>query len=186
MSEELKGKRIILGITGGIAAYRSLELVRLIVKSGGEVRCILTQNALEFVTRLSVEALSGNASNIEMFAGRDKSQIDHIELAKWGDVFVVAPATANTIGKMANGIADDLLSTVYMALHEKCRVVVAPAMNTRMWLHPAMQRNLGVLGEDLGERFTLVRPQERLLACGDWGVGAMAEPQEIWEVLKGV
>lgn len=179
----LTGKRVLIGITGGIAAYRTLEFVRGVVKSGGEVQVILTEHALEFVTRVTVEALSGNPAHTELFAHRGEPGIDHIELAKWADVLVVAPATANIIGKMAHGIADDLLSTVYFALCTKCKVVVAPAMNTRMWEHPATQRNMQTLRADLSARLTEVGPQAKLLACGDWGMGAMAEPETILDAV---
>lgn len=181
---DLKGRHILVGITGGIAAYRTLEVIRGIVKAGGEVRVIATRHALEFVTRISIEALSGNPLSDDLFGTRSQSSIDHIDLAKWGDTLLVAPATANILGKMANGIADDLLSTVYLALTDSCRVVVAPAMNTQMWKHPAMARNLGILKGDLGQRLEVVGPVSKLLACGDWGMGAMAEPDAILEALK--
>ncbi len=181
----LRGKRVLVGITGGIAAYRTLEVIRGVVKAGGEVRVILTQHALQFVTPVSVEALSGNPVYTDLFATRSQSGIDHIELAKWADVMLIAPATANIIGKLANGIADDLLSTVYMALRSECGVCLAPAMNTQMWQHPAMVRNMGVLRGDLGARLVEVGPVAKLLACGDWGMGAMAEPESILASLSG-
>jgi len=177
-------RRVLLGITGGIAAYRSLEIARLVVRNGGEVRAVLTSHALEFVTRTSVEALTGNPAYCEMFALRNEPSMAHIELATWPDVVVVAPATANIIGKMAGGICDDLLTTTLMALSPHLPVVLAPAMNTRMWNHPALARNLETLRGDYGGRLTVVSPQEKLLACGEWGMGAMAEPETIWEVAR--
>ncbi len=176
-----RGGRVLLGITGGIAAYRSLEIARLVVRSGGEVRVVLTSHALEFVTRLSVETLSGNPAYCEMFGGRSEPSMAHIELSTWPDVVVVAPATANIIGKMAAGICDDLLTTTLMALSPHIPIVLAPAMNTRMWNHPALARNLEILARDLGPRLTVVSPQQKLLACGEWGMGAMAEPETIWK-----
>lgn len=171
--------KILVGITGGIAAYKTLDVIRLLVREGNEVRTVLTRNATEFVTPLSVEILSLHPAAIEMFGRRDGEAIEHIELGVWADVAVVAPATANFLGKMANGIADDLLSTTLLALQRGTPLVVAPAMNTRMWQHPAVQRNLATLASDLGESFHLMAPQEKLLACGEWGMGAMAEPNEI-------
>lgn len=180
---DMNGRRILVGITGGIAAYRTLEVIRGVVKAGGEVRVIATHHALQFVTRVSLEALSGNPLNDDLFGTRSRSSIDHIELAKWADTLVIAPATANILGKMAQGIADDLLSTVYLALPEPCRVVLAPAMNTQMWQHPATVRNLETIRGDLGQRLVQVGPVSKLLACGDWGMGAMAEPESILDAL---
>lgn len=171
--------KILVGITGGIAAYKTLEVIRLLVKAGHEVRTVLTANATQFVTPLSVETLSLNPVAVGMFGERDRDAIEHIELSLWADVAAVAPATANFIGKMANGIADDLLSTTLLALRSGTPVVLAPAMNTRMWEHPAVRRNLLALQDDLGPRLQLLPPQEKLLACGEWGVGAMADPTEI-------
>lgn len=184
--EHMKGKRVLVGITGGIAAYRTLEVIRGVVKAGGEVKVILTEHALEFVTRVTVEALSGNRAYCGLFEPREQSGIDHIELARWADALVIAPATANILGKMANGIADDLLSTAYLALRPESAVVVAPAMNTRMWNHPAVVRNLRTVASDLGERLRIVGPQSKLLACGEWGMGAMSEPDEILGAVEQV
>ena len=178
-----KQRKILLGISGGIAAYRSLELIRLLVKGGHLVRVVMTPNAGHFVTPLSVETLSGAPVSMEMFGRRGEAAIEHIDLATWPDVTVVAPATANILGKFANGIADDLLSTTLCALRQDIPVCIAPAMNTRMWTNPAVQRNLSLLRSDLGRRLTVVDPVEKLLACGEWGVGAMAEPTTIFETI---
>jgi phosphopantothenoylcysteine synthetase/decarboxylase len=121
-----------------------------------------------------------------MFDVRATDAIDHIELGIWADVAAVAPVTANFLGKMANGIADDLLTTTLLALQPGTPLVVAPAMNTRMWNHPAVQRNLQTIQQDLGDNFHLVSPQEKLLACGEWGLGAMAEPGEIAAVITSL
>lgn len=180
----LEGRTVLVGITGGIAAYRALELIRLVVKGCGQVKTILTANATRFVTPLSVEALSGNRAAVEPFSRRDDAAIEHIELGLWADAVVVAPATANMIAKMANGIADDLLSTTMLALPGETPVVLAPAMNTRMWDHPATIRNLATLSSDLGKRLCVVAPQARLLACGEEGVGAMAEPVDILAAIE--
>jgi phosphopantothenoylcysteine decarboxylase / phosphopantothenate---cysteine ligase len=178
--------KIIIGITGGIAAYKTLDVIRLLVKQDHEVRTILTRNATEFVTPLSVETLSLHPAAVEMFGARAADAIEHIELGIWADVAAVAPATANFLGKMANGIADDLLTTTLLALQPGTPLVLAPAMNTRMWNHPAVQRNLQTVRQDLGDNLHLVAPQEKLLACGEWGVGAMAEPAEIAELITSL
>ena len=181
----MKGAKVLLAVTGGIAAYKSLEVIRLLVKQGVEVRTILTHSGSKFVTPLSLETLSENPVAIKMFGTRNQQKIEHIELGLWADVAVVAPATANFLGKLANGIADDLLSTVMLALSPDCSLIIAPAMNTRMWNHPAVQRNLATVRADLGPRLTIAGPQEKLLACGEWGLGAMADPQVIINAISG-
>lgn len=164
--------RIIVGITGGIAAYKAPELVRLLKKAGHEVRCAATEHALEFVTRVTLETVSGNALYTDLFAS---GRTEHISLKDWGEMLVVAPATANIIGKVANGIADDALSTLLLAFSGK-PVIMAPAMNCEMWAHPAVQRNIATL-KSWGIR--TVGPEEGELACGVSGVGRMAEPEQI-------
>lgn len=164
---------LLLGVTGGIAAYRAAELVSLAVKRGHAVRVILTANGARFVGAVTFEALSGHKVMVDTFA----DALDHIAWAKWAEVAVVAPASANVLGKLACGLADDALSTTLMALPRGRRVVLAPAMNTEMWLNPVVVRNLRWLDE-LG-RFTVVAPAEKRLACGDVGPGGLAEPAEI-------
>jgi len=171
--------KVLIGITGGIAAYKTLEVVRLLVKSGVEVRTVLTENGARFVTPLSLETLSGHPVATDMFCPRRESSIEHVELGLWPDAVAIAPATANFLGKWAGGIADDLLSTVMLALRPGVPIVLAAAMNTRMWNHPAVQRNLQVLRSDHGPHLREVGPQEKLLACGELGMGAMAEPADI-------
>jgi len=164
---------VLLGVTGGIAAYRAAELVSLAVKRGHTVRVILTANGARFVGAVTFEALSGHKVMVDTFA----DALDHVAWAKWAEVAVVAPASANVLGKLACGLADDALSTTLMALPRGRRVVLAPAMNTEMWLNPVVVRNLRWLDE-LG-RFTVVAPAEKRLACGDVGPGGLAEPAEI-------
>ena len=166
--------RIIVGITGGIAAYKAPELVRLLKKAGHEVRCAVTQHALEFVTRTTLETVSAAPLYHDLFEGNGHST-EHISLKEWGELLVVAPATANIIGKVANGIADDALSTLLLAMPTE-RVVLAPAMNSQMWSHPAVQHNLQTLK---GWGIHTVGPAEGELACGSSGVGRMSEPEEI-------
>lgn len=175
--------KVLMGISGGIAASKALDIARLVVKSGGEVRVVLTPHALEFVTLTTVEALTGHEAYWELFPRRRDQSIAHIELAKWPDVLLLAPATANLIGKIANGICDDLLTTTVCALGSRVPLVLAPAMNTQMWLNPAVQRNVAALARDYSGRFHQVGPVEKLLACGDSGIGGMASPEDIYSVL---
>ncbi len=179
--------RILLGVSGGIAAYKACEMVSLAVKAGHEVRVVLTANATRFVGPLSFEALSGNPVLLDTFAGAplpgSTSAIDHISWAKWAQVAIVAPLSANTLGKLACGLADDALTTVLMALPAGVPVVLAPAMNTAMWEHPVVRRNLGWL-EALG-RYQVLPPTSKRLACGDTGPGALPEPADLLAAVTG-
>ena len=170
----LAGKRILLIIGGGIAAYKALELVRLIQKAGGSVTPVLTRAGSEFVTPLSVGALAKSKVHEALFDLTSEAEMGHIELSRSADLLVVAPATADLLAKMAGGRADDLASTLLLATDK--RVLVAPAMNVRMWTHPATQRNLGVLRSD---GVMMVGPDEGEMACGEYGPGRMAEPAVI-------
>jgi phosphopantothenoylcysteine decarboxylase/phosphopantothenate--cysteine ligase len=169
--------RIVLGVTGGIAAFRACDVVSQLRKAGHEVRVVMTEGARRFVTPLTFEALSGNPVAQEMWESSSDARIEHISLAQWPDVLAVAPATANVIGKIANGIADDMLTTVVMATLPETPIVIAPAMNTKMWQNPIMQRNVAYL-KSLG-RYHFVDPRVSLLACGDYGEGALALPEAI-------
>jgi phosphopantothenoylcysteine decarboxylase/phosphopantothenate--cysteine ligase len=166
----IDAKRILLVITGGIAAYKSLDLIRRLKDRGCDVRCILTENAKNFVTPLSVATLSGNRVFQDLFSLTDELEIGHITLARECDLVVVAPATANMLAKMALGLADDLASTALLACDRP--ILVAPAMNTRMWTHPATQANLQTL-KDRGVHF--VGPESGFLAEGETGIGRMSE-----------
>lgn len=170
----LDGKQVLLIITGGIAAYKSLDLIRRLRELGATVRCVLTEAGREFVTPLSVAALSESNVYIDLFSLTDEAEMGHIRLSREADLVVVAPATANTIAKMAAGIADNLASTALLATDRQ--ILLAPAMNVVMWQHPATQRNLAVLRER-GVR--TVGPAEGDLACGEVGAGRMSEPSEI-------
>jgi phosphopantothenoylcysteine decarboxylase/phosphopantothenate--cysteine ligase len=170
----LSGKRVLLVIGGGIAAYKSLDLVRRLRERGARVRAAMTPAAGHFVTPLSVASLTGDTLHTELFSLTDEAAMGHIELSRDADLVVVAPATADLLGKMANGLADDLASTLLLATDK--RVLVAPAMNLRMWLHPAVQRNCATLRRD-GVLF--VGPNDGDMACGEYGPGRMAEPLEI-------
>ncbi|WP_366940019.1 bifunctional phosphopantothenoylcysteine decarboxylase/phosphopantothenate--cysteine ligase CoaBC [uncultured Gilliamella sp.] len=172
----LSGKNILLGITGGIAAYKCPDLVRHLKKSGAQVRVVLTESASHFVAPMTLQAVSGNAVSKELFDPTAELSMSHIELAKWADLVLIAPATANIIAKMANGIADDLLSTICLATPAK--IVIAPAMNQQMYKAAATQQNLATLES----RNTLVLgPDDGFQACGDIGPGRMVEPTTIVE-----
>ncbi|THB75174.1 MAG: bifunctional phosphopantothenoylcysteine decarboxylase/phosphopantothenate--cysteine ligase CoaBC [Gammaproteobacteria bacterium] len=173
--DELNGKKILLGISGGIAAYKSIELIRRLNDSGAEVRVVMTKSATEFVTPLTFEAISGNPVHVEMFGPRIKSAIEHVELARWADLIVIAPATANVIAKLTHGIADDLLTTVCLALTD-IDLAVAPAMNLGMWKNPATQENIASLS---GRGIKIWGPAEGFQACGEIGSGRMIEAAEL-------
>ncbi|WP_421692987.1 bifunctional phosphopantothenoylcysteine decarboxylase/phosphopantothenate--cysteine ligase CoaBC [Aestuariivirga sp.] len=170
----LAGKSVLLIIGGGIAAYKIHELIRLLKTRGARTRIILTKAAEEFVTPLSLAGLSGEKVYTHLFSLTDEVEMGHIQLSRAADLLVVAPATADLIAKMANGLADDLASTALLATDK--RVLVAPAMNVRMWRHAATQRNIEVLKRD---GVTLVGPNEGEMACGEFGPGRMSEPNEI-------
>ena len=171
----LSGKHIVVGISGGIAAYKIPQLIRLLTKAGAEVRVCATRNALEFVGEVTLRTLSNAPVYSEVFAPENNRATEHISLHDWADLTIVAPATANIIGKMANGIADDALSTMLLAMNKP--IVVAPSMNTNMFLHPAVRRNIDTIG--LWDNVTVMGSPEGLLACGDSGAGRMAEPEDI-------
>lgn len=177
----LAGKTIALGVTGGIAAYKSAELVRLLVKEGAIVRVIMTKNAQEFITPLTLQTLSGNPVATDTFDLTQESEIGHIRLADTADVLLIAPATADIIAKLAHGIADDLLSTVLLAT--KAKVLIAPAMNVHMYAHPIVQENMRKL---LGLGYGFVEPAEGFLACGYEGKGRLANPEDIVEEARAV
>ena len=170
----LSGKRILLVIGGGVAAFKSLDLIRRLRERGATVTPVLTQAAEQFVTPLSASALAAEKVYRDLFDLTDEAEMGHIELSRSADLVVVAPATADLLGKMSNGLANDLASTLLMATDK--RVLVAPAMNVRMWLSPANQRNVAALRDD-GVLFA--GPTEGDMACGEFGPGRMAEPLEI-------
>lgn len=175
----LTGKKIVVGVTGGIAAYKACELVSRLKKRGAQVRVVLTEHACQFVQPLTFETLSGNPAYTDSFDR--KYEIGHVALAKWADLLLIAPATADCMAKMACGIADDLLSTTCLAV--RCPVLVAPAMNSAMWRNPATQANLELL-RSRGLRF--VGPEAGRLACGDDDVGRMSEPEQIVKAVEAI
>lgn len=175
----LTGKTVVLGVTGGIAVYKSADLVSRLRKENANVEVIMTDGAKEFVTPMTFQTMSNNVVHHKMFSEITSYDVEHISLAKKADIIVIAPATANTIGKIANGIADNLLTTVVMA--SKAKVLIAPAMNTVMYQNHMTQENMNKL-KGLGYEF--INPESGLLACGDVGEGKMAEPVDIVEYIK--
>ncbi len=171
-------KRVLLIVGGGIAAYKALELTRLLKKTGLGVRAVLTRAGEKFVTPMSLAALTGEPVRTDLFDLGAEAEMGHIELSRWADLVVVAPATADLMAKAANGLADDLASTALLATDKP--VLAAPAMNVRMWKHPAVVRNVQRLAED-GWRF--VGPDEGEMACGEFGPGRLAEPDQIFEAV---
>jgi phosphopantothenoylcysteine decarboxylase / phosphopantothenate---cysteine ligase len=175
----LSGKRVLLIISGGIAAFKAAELIRLLRRVGCGVTCVLTGNGARFVTPLTLQALSEAKVYTDLFSLTDENEMGHIQLSRAADLLVVAPATANILAKMAAGLADDLASTVLLATDKP--VLVAPAMNVRMWLHPATQANMGALkGRGVG----CIGPNEGAMACNEFGPGRMAEPHEILTAIE--
>ncbi len=176
---KLNGLKVVLGVAGGVAAYKAIDLASKLTAAGAQVRTVMTENALRLVCAKSFEAVTGEPVYTSMWEEAQEYKIGHIGLTDWADVVVVAPATANIIGKFAGGICDDLLSTVLCACWEK-PIAFAPAMNEKMWTNPAVQENIKFL-ERMGAE--LVGPGRGRLACGTEGVGRMAEPQEILEAV---
>ena len=177
--KNLNGKKILLIICGGIAAYKSLEVIRLLKKNGSSVKTILTNNAKNFITPLSVASLSQEKVYTDLFNSDNESEMDHISLSRWADLILIAPATANTISKISFGLSDDLASTVVFASDKK--IFIAPAMNVRMWEHQSNKNNLKKL-IDFGHE--IIGPEVGEMACGEYGMGKMSEPETIINYIK--
>ena len=175
----LHGKSVLLIISGGIAAYKSLELIRLLRKNGLTVRCILTDGGAKFITPLSVAALTENKVFTALFSLTDEAEMGHISLSRETDLLLVAPASANILAKMAQGLANDLASTVLLATDKP--VMIAPAMNVRMWQHEATQNNISILSQ---RGVLIVGPDEGDMACGEFGPGRLADTEEILRNVK--
>ncbi len=178
----LKGKHILVGISGGIAAYKIPELIRLLVKAGAEVRVATTKNALEFVTELTLQTVSGSRVYSDVFAAINEHSTEHISLPDWCDAMIVAPATANVIGKMAAGIADDALTTTICSCTARKPIVVAPAMNDKMWESPATRHAIETIKS--WNSVTVIEPACGPLACGTEGKGRMPEVEVLQEALE--
>jgi len=175
----LNNKKILLIICGGIAAYKSLELIRLLKKSGVIIKTILTKNGAEFVTPLSITSLSQSKVYQDLFNLENEAEMDHISLSRWADLILIAPATANTISKLANGNSDDLASTVALASNKK--IFIAPSMNVRMWDHQSTKQNIAKLKT---YNYELIGPEIGDMACGEYGEGKMTEPKDIIKQIK--
>lgn len=175
----MEGKHIVIGITGGIAAYKTMFLIRLFKSNGYEVRVVATRNALQFVTPLTIETLSQNKLYSELFDPTEHRDVQHISMADWADCVVVAPATANIIGKYACGIADDALSTMLLACQKP--IFIAPAMNDKMFAEPTVQHNIELLRQ---KGCHIIEPQSGFLACGSTGTGRMEEPENIFTIIN--
>ncbi|MFT4413510.1 bifunctional phosphopantothenoylcysteine decarboxylase/phosphopantothenate--cysteine ligase CoaBC [Fredinandcohnia humi] len=172
-------KKILLCVSGGIAVYKAVALTSKLTQSGAEVKVLMSESAMKFVTPLSFQALSKNEVYYDTFDEKDPSVIAHIDLADWADLIIVAPATANMIGKLANGIADNMITTTLLAA--TVPVWIAPAMNVHMYDHPAVRRNIAVLA---GDGYKFIEPSEGYLACGYVGKGRLEEPEQIVELVK--
>ena len=176
---ELKNKKILIIIGGGIAAYKSLDLIRLLRKNGSEIKTILTKSGKEFVTPLSLTTLTKSKTYENIFDKDSEAEIDHIALSRWADIIIVIPTTANFMSKLSIGKAEDLATTVLLASNKD--VLLVTAMNVRMWLHKATQTNLKAL-EDFGYLF--IGPEKGEMACGEFGEGKMSSPRQIFSYLK--
>jgi len=186
--------KILLGVTGSIAAYKACDIISGLKANGHDVKVIMTESAKQFITEMSLASISGNVVTTTMW-NELNGKIDHIDLAKWADAFVIAPATANIIAKIANGICDDVLSTIACVIEGKSiPKFIAPAMNTSMWESPRTQRNLLSLQQYNNKeiihkhlyikRYNVIAPDEGLLACGDTGEGKLANPRKIVEAIE--
>ena len=177
---ELKGRKLVLGVTGGVAAYKAAELVRLLGKAGADVHVVLTEGGARFVTAVTFQALSGNRVWSDLWDPRMDNNMAHIDLTRDADAILIAPASADVMAKLTHGLADDLLTTLCLA--RDCPLLVAPAMNRQMWEHPATQRNVAQLRAD---GVTLFGPAAGEQACGEVGLGRMLEPEELCEAVIG-
>ena len=175
---KLENKKILLVICGGIAAYKSLELIRLFKKMGASVKTVLTKNAQKFVTPLSITSLSQDKVYYDLFSYQNEAEMDHISLSRWADLILIAPITANTISKLSYGLADDLATTLILASNKK--VFLAPAMNVRMWKHPSNKKNVNKL---LDYGYIFIGPEIGDMACGEYGEGKMTEPENIINII---
>jgi len=177
--ERLKNKNIIFGVTGSIAAYKAPYILRLLMKDGARVKVVMTSNAQRFIGKLTFETLSKNPVYSDMFGNSKVTCPEHISLADWGDLLLIAPATADIVSKIVCGICDDLLSTVALTMANS--VIVVPAMNSRMWLNPIVKKNISSLKK---QGYGIAGPAEGNLACGDSGSGRMAEPDKVIAAVK--
>lgn len=175
----LQNLRIVLGVTGGIAAYKSVDLARKLVQAGAQVQCVLTESATHFVSPLALQAVTGRAARTSLWDESAEAAMSHIALAKWADILLIAPATADSLARLAQGMANDLLTT--LALATQAKLILSPAMNGIMWRHPATQANLALLAQ---RGVYIMPPESGALACGDVDVGRMPQPEAILAYVK--
>jgi phosphopantothenoylcysteine synthetase/decarboxylase len=178
----LDGINVLLGVTGAVAVYKAVDLASKLITSGVRLRTVMTENACKFVTPKSFEAVTNSPVYTSMWTGVGEFNIEHVNLTDWADIVAVVPATANTIGKMANGICDDLLSSILCACWQK-PILIAPAMNTNMWTNPAVRQNVKIL---IGRGVELVGPEKGRLACGIEGIGRLSEPLDILKRIEQI
>lgn len=182
----IKGSHIILSVSGGVAAYKAVDLASKLTAAGAVVNTVMTENACQLIRPKSFEAVTGQPVYTSLWSTAEEYEINHVSMVEWADIAVVAPATANIIGKIANGICDDLPSTVLCAatgLIKSGRAFLAPAMNNKMWSNPAVRRNIKTVKE-MG--FQLIGPEKGRLACGTEGIGRMSEPQDILKAIEKI
>ena len=180
----MKNKKILVGVTGGIAAYKTCSLVNMFLKEGADVKVVMTEGATKFVTPLTFQSLTNHPVYLDMWQTYNKEEVEHISLAKWADIVVISPATANIIGKIAHGIADNLLTTVVMALPKETPVLIVPAMNTNMWENPLVQKNVDTLKKD--KKYSFMETRDGVLACRDEGSGKIADNEDIFKEAKKI
>ncbi len=180
----MKNKKIIIGISGGIAMYKMCSLIRLFLKNEAQVKVVMTENATKFTSPLTFQALTNSPVYLSMFPPTDPNALDHLNLANWADVFILAPATTNTIGKIANGIGDNLLTTVILALPEKTPLIIVPAMNVNMWGNPVVKENIKKMKKR--KNCHLIGPAIGVLVEAKKGKGRMVEAEEIFKFAKKI
>lgn len=182
MQKLKKIKAVLIGVCGGIASYKTCELVRLLVKHKFSVKVMMTEAATHFISPLVFQNLSANPVYYDMFVAIQETALQHVNLAQWADICVIAPCSANTLAKIATGICDNLLTTVVCALQQKTPVIIVPAMNKNMWQNPIIQDKVKMLKQL--KNYTLMDPGEGELACGVYGQGRMPEPEEIFKIIQ--
>lgn len=180
----MKNKKILIGITGGIAVYKVCSLVNIFLKEGADVRVIMTESATKFVTPLTFQSLTNHPVYMDIWQPHSKEDIEHISLAKWADIIVISPATANIISKITYGFADNLLTTIIMALPKETPILIVPAMNVNMWQNNILQKNIETLSKD--KKYFFMDPRKGVLACRDEGYGKIAENKDILEKVKEI
>ena len=184
MKKAMKNKNILLGVCGGIASYKTCELVRLLVKNGYSVKVMMTEAATKFVSPLVFQELSQNPVYLDMFALAKEDNVQHIALSQWAGLCVIAPLSANTLSKLACGICDNLLTTVVCALAKETKVLLTPAMNENMWKNTLLQENVKKLNK--AKKYLIMPPQKGELACGVYGEGRMPEPKDIYKKITSI